>query len=287
MKGNRFASDPAALHLRRTVTYILLIVLVFLCLFPFYILLVNATRAHPDIQKGFSFFPGRAFLINLRNVLGNDNLPVLSGIRNSLLISAGTAVLATYFSAMTAYGIHAYKFRLRNLAFGFILLVMVVPPQVSALGFIRQMAAMGLKNTFIPLIVPAIASPIVFFFMKQYLESALPLSIVEASRIDGANEFYTFNRIVVPILKPAFAVQAIFTFVGAWNNYFLPALLLDSKDRQTLPILIAQLRSADFLKFDMGQVYMLIAVAIIPVVIVYFILSKYIVQGVTLGSVKE
>ena len=114
----------------------------------------------------------------------------------------------------------------------------------------------------------------------------MPMEIVEAARIDGSGEFSTFNRIVLPILKPALAVQAIFTFVNTWNNYFTPALVLSSSGKKTLPILIAQLRSADFLKFDMGQVYMMVAIAILPVIAVYLCLSKFIVRGVALGGVK-
>ena len=127
----------------------------------------------------------------------------------------------------------------------------------------------------------------VFFFMKQYMESALPLAIVEAARIDGSSEFGTFNRIVLHIMKPAIAVQAIFTFVGAWNNYFTPALLLKEDSVKTLPILIATLRSADFTKFDMGKVYMMICLSILPVIVVYLCLSKFIIAGVAVGGVKE
>ena len=122
--------------------------------------------------------------------------------------------------------------------------------------------------------------------MYSYLQSSLPLSLVEAARIDGAGEFYTFNKIVLPIMKPALAVQAIFAFVSSWNNYFIPALVLDTADKKTLPILIAQLRSADFLKFDMGQVYVMIAFSIFPVIIVYILLSRFIVEGVSAGAVK-
>ena len=122
--------------------------------------------------------------------------------------------------------------------------------------------------------------------MKQYMEATLPLAIVEAARIDGSNEFYTFNHIVLPVMKPAIAVQGIFSFVQSWNNYFVPSLILKSSDHKTLPLLIAQLRNADFLKFDMGQVYMLITIAIVPVIIVYLLLSKFIIRGITLGSVK-
>src|SRR5699024_3779495 len=146
---------------------------------------------------------------------------------------------------------------------------------------------MKLNDTLWPLIIPSIASPAVFYFMYSYLQASLSLSIVEAARIDGCGEFAIFNRIVLPIMKPAIAVQAIFVFVGAWNNYFIPALIIDSKDKMTVPVLIATLRGADFMNFDMAKVYMMIVVAIIPIVIVYLLLSKYIIAGVTLGSVKE
>ena len=162
----------------------------------------------------------------------------------------------------------------------------MIPTQVSTLGFLNLIESFGLMDSFVPLIVPSIAAPIVFFFMKQYMESALPVEIVEAARIDGAGEFRTFNRIVIPIMKPALAVQGIFTFVGAWNNFFVPALVLRTATKRTLPILIAQMRNADFLRFDMGQVYMIVAIAIVPVMIIYLLMSKFIVRGVAVGSVK-
>ena len=165
-------------------------------------------------------------------------------------------------------------------------MIMMIPTQVTALGFLALIDKMGLDNSFIPLIVPAIASPITYFYMKQYLQSSMPLSIIEAARIDGAGEFKIFNTIVLPIIKPAIAVQAIFGFVASWNNYFTPALVLHSNEKKTLPLLIATLRSADYLKFDMGKVYMLILFSIMPVVVVYLILSRQIVEGVAVGSVK-
>ncbi len=274
------------LRIKRIVAYTFLGFLCFLCLFFFYVLLINSTHSHFEIQRGFSFLPGKSFMTNLKNVLADANIPILSGIKNSMIVSGLTALLAIYFSALTAFGIHAYDFKLKKAAFAFILLIMTMPTQVSALGFVRMVTNMNLDDTLIPLFLPSIASPTVFYFMIQYMKSNLPMEIIEASRIDGASEFGTFNRIVLPIIKPALAVQAIFTFVGAWNNYFVPALVITSAKKKTLPILIAQLRSADFLKFDMGQVYMLIAIAILPVIVVYLLLSKFIVAGVALGGVK-
>lgn len=274
------------LRLQRGICYLVLSLLVFLCLFFFYVLVINATRSHANIQKGFSFLPGKSFMINLKNVLGNKNLPVLSGIGNSFLVSGCSAALTTYFSAMTAYAIHAYEFKLKKVAFLFIMMVMMIPQQVTTLGFISLLGKMKLMDSLIPLVVPSIAAPVVFYFMKSYMESSLPLELVDAARIDGSGEYHTFNRIVLPIMKPAMAVQAIFAFVNSWNNYFVPALVIKSANKKTLPILIAQLRSADFLKFDMGQVYMLVAIAIVPVIIVYLFLSKFIIRGVAVGAVK-
>lgn len=271
--------------IRRGIAYVVLAVMSVLCLFWFYVLFVNATRTHSQIQSGFSFFPGTNFLKNWDSLI-HGSQPIASGMANSIIVSTLCAALSTYFSAMTAYAIHVYDFKLKKAMFTFILMIMMIPTQVTALGFIQLVDNMGLMNTFVPLVVPTIAAPATFYYMKQYMESALPLSIIEAARIDGSGEFRTFNEIIIPIMKPAIAVQAIFTFVTNWNNYFLPALILKEDKVKTLPILIAQLRSADWLKFDMGQVYMMIAFSIFPVIVVYLILSKYIVQGVAMGSVK-
>ncbi len=273
--------------LNKFIRYTVLILISILCLFSFYLLIVNSTRAHSQIQKGFSFTFGDFFSANLKNVLSNKELPVLRGIINSLLVSSLSALLATYFSILTAFSIQTYEFRFKKIAFTFIMMIMMVPNQVSALGFMSWMGKLNLMDSLIPLFLPAIASPIVFYYMFAYMQSNLPKATVEAARMDGASELRIFNQIVLPIMKPAIAVQAIFTFVNAWNNYFIPSLLIRSAEKKTLPILIAQLRSADYLKFDMGQVYMLIFLAIIPIVIVYILLSKYIVEGVALGSVKE
>lgn len=267
--------------------YVVLIFLSFLCLFFFYILIVNATRSHADLQKGFSAIPGSYFLENLKNVANDGSFPMFKGILNSLIVSTCSAALCTYFSSLTAYGLYAYDFRAKKAAFTFIMAILVMPTQVTAMGFLRLITNMRMYDSLLPLIIPSIASPAVFYFMYSYLQSSLPLSLVEAARIDGSGEFRTYNQIVLPVMKPAIAVQAIFTFVSSWNNYFVPALVIQSKDKMTVPILIATLRGADYMNFDMGKIYMMITVAIVPIIIVYLLLSKYIIAGVTLGGVKE
>lgn len=267
---------------RRMAAYVSLVIITVLCLFWFYILFINATRSNGELQRGFTLIPSSHLAENWSNLV-SGTLPIWNGLRNSLIVASSSAALCVYFSVMTAYAIHAYEFRLKKYIYPFILMI---PTQVTALGFVELVTNLKLVNTFIPLVVNTIASPVTFFYMKQYMESTLPLALIEAARIDGSGEFNTFNRIVMPMMKPAIAVQAIFSFVTSWNNYFVPALILKKDSVKTLPILIAQLRAADWLKFDMGQVYVMIAFSIFPVIVVYLILSRQIVQGVALGSVK-
>lgn len=280
-------STKAKNRLRVIVAHFVLITLSFMCLFFFYILIINATHSHAELQKGFSALPGGSLFDNLSKVANDGSFPMFHGILNSLIISGLTAAICTYFSALTAYGLYVYDFKLKKVAFAFILAILVMPTQVTSMGFLRLITNMGMYDSWLPLIIPSVASPAVFYFMYSYLESSLPISLVEAARIDGSNEFRTFNTIVLPIMKPAIAVQAIFTFVGSWNNYFIPALVIQTKSKMTLPILIATLRGADYMNFDMGKIYTMILVAIVPIIIVYLFLSKYIIAGVTLGGVKE
>lgn len=279
--------DKTASRIRSIVAHVVLIILSFMCLFFFYVLIVNASHSHAELQKGFSALPGKYFWKNLMNVANDGSFPMFRGILNSIIVSRCSAVLCTYFSSLTAYGLYAYDFKARNVAFTFIMAILVMPTQVTAMGFLRLITKMGLYDSLLPLIIPSVASPAVFYFMYSYLQSSLPMSLVEAARIDGSGEFRTFNSIVLPIMKPAIAVQAIFTFVGSWNNYFVPALVIQSKSKMTVPILIATLRGADYMNFDMGKIYMMITVAIVPIIIVYLLLSKFIIAGVTLGGVKE
>ena len=276
----------AQLTVLRILVYAILVFLSILCLFSFVMLFINASRSNGQLQAGFTLIPGGHMLENFRNAWTDSSINIPRGLLNSFIVAACTAVLTTYFSALTAYGFQAYDFRGKKFLFGFIMAIMVIPTQVSASGFVQICYKFGLTNNYWVLILPGVAAPIVFFYIKQYMESNLPMEIVDAARVDGCGEFRTFNFIILPMLKPALAVQLIFSFVQSWNNYFLPSLLLTKAEMKTVPIMIAQLRSADYSKFDMGKVYMFILLAILPVLVVYIILSKSIIKGVTAGSVK-
>jgi len=275
-----------SLIISRILAYGFVFFLCFLCLFCFILLILMASKSNSQMQGAFDFRWGGHFLENLNNAWNDFSINIPVGMVNSFVVAMSSSIITTYFSALTAYGIHVYNFRLKNVIFTFIMAIMMIPSQVSAVGFIQLAYKFGLTNKLWLLVVPSIAAPVVFFYMKQYLESVLPLEMVEAARIDGSNEFRIFNEIVLPIMKPAIAVQMIFSFVSSWNNFFMPGLLLTKDKYKTVPIMIANLRSADYSKFDQGKVFMFILLAILPVMIVYTILSKSIIKGVTSGSVK-
>ena len=225
-KGNK-----TGLFIARLVSYIFLVFVTILSLFSFYLLIVNASRSNLELQTGFSALPKDYFFTNFGTAWNDTNLFFLpQGMLNSFIVAALTCIFTTYFSAMTAYGVCVYDFKGRNVIHKAIILIMMIPTQVGALGFVQLVNNLGLTNTYWPLIVPAIAAPATYFYMKQYIDSTLPLEIVEAARVDGSNEFRTYNFICLPILKPALAVQMIFAFVASWNNYFTPALILNKKE---------------------------------------------------------
>lgn len=273
----------------RIISYSFLILLSAFCIFFFYLLLINTTKSNNQLQAGkISLIPSTSFFTNLKNLFTSfrGEFNALSGFFNSLVIAGFSSILTCYFSALTAYGIFAYNFKGKKIMETFILAIMMIPTQLSSVGFFQLACKMNLKNELWVLIIPAIASPACFFYMIQYLRATLPKDLIEASRIDGSNEFMTFNRIVIPIMKPAIAVQFIFSFVASWNNLYMPSLLLTDPNKKTLPVMINALQHTSWGSLDLGCVYMAIFLSILPVVIVYLILSKFIIKGVTAGSVK-
>ena len=276
---------------KSSLIYVVLILLTLVCLIPLWILFVNATRSHYQIISGVTLMPSSHLFENIKT-LRTDNLyhffNPLRGVLNSLIIAGGCAALTVFFSGLTAYGLVVYDFKLKGPAFVFILAVMMVPTQVTAVGFMNLLIQMNLLDSYIPLIIPAIAAPAIVFFMRQYMLSSFPLDIIEAARIDGSNEFRTFLTISIPMMKPAFAVQAIFAFIQKWNDYYTQSIVLVSgkKEQLTMPMMVQKVISIDRSP-DSGANYAAIFLSIVPVVVIYIILSKFIIGGVAAGGVKE
>lgn len=281
-------SYSASLKYRTLVRTIICILFCVIALGPFLLLVMNATRSSDAIKSGISLIPSTHFLENWKNLMIKQNgmqITLQRAALNSITITVPGTILSVYFSSLTAYGIFVYDFKLKKLAWAFIMAIMMVPSQISIIGFYRFMLDLKLVDTYIPLIIPTIATPAVVFFMKQYMESTLSIEMIEAARIDGSGELHTFNRIIMPIMKPAVATQAIFQFIAQWNNLFTPTIMLTSDSKKTLPMFV-QLLSSNQFRTDYGVVYVGLFVTIIPLIVVYLILSKYIVAGVALGGVK-
>ncbi len=265
--------------------YAVCILLTVLSIMPFLIMVVNATRSTTEIQQhAISFLPSTHLLSNFQILTGKSFNP-MRGFLNSMIISVGSTACAVYFSTMTAFALVVYSWRLRQPFFTFIMAIMMIPSQVVSIGFYQFIYQIHMTNNFLALILPSIAAPTMVFFMRQYMLATLPLDIINSARIDGSKEWYTFNHIVLPIMKPAIATQAIFSFVNSWNNLFLPLILLTRQEKYTMPIMVSLLKG-DIYKTEYGAIYMGLTLTVLPLFIVYFMLSKYIIAGVALGGVK-
>lgn len=285
-KERKLHGEKARLNAYRVLVYTFLILLTIVCLFPFYVLLVNCSWSSPDIMKGFHWWFGKYFADNWKNLFSNPNLPLTNAVWNSIWIAFVNAFLTVYFSALTAYATHVYRFKGRKFVETFIIAIMMIPTQVSAMGLVMFCIENGLTDNYWVIVLSSIASPVTYFFMKQYLESVLPFEVIEAARVDGTSELGIFHRQVLPIIKPALAIQFIFAYVANWNNFFTPSMLINNQKMKTIPLLIAQLSASSPDTFDKGQIYMLMTIAVFPVVIVYLIFSKAIIKNLTAGSVK-
>ena len=257
----------SGIHIAKVVIFIICCFLAVLSVMPFVIMLVNSTRSTTEIQQhAVSLIPSNYLFKNLSILLGKTFKPAV-GFMNSMIISVCSTALATYFSTLTAYGLVVYDWKLKNAYFSFIMAIMMIPAQITMIGFYQMVYKIHMTNHLSMLILPAIASPSMVFFMRQYMKPALS------------------NRIALPIMKPAIATQAIFSFVSSWNRLFEPLILLTDQKKYTLPIMISLLRG-DIYKTEYGAVYLGLAMTALPLIIVYLALSKYIIAGVALGSVK-
>ena len=270
---------------QQLVIYGFMIVFGLVAVVPIWLMLINATRSTAQINEGISLFPSVYALANWK-ILTGRGFKLALGFKNSLTISMFVTLFSVYFSSLVAYGIHVYRFKGRQILWNLIMMLIMLPASLSFIGFVQFMSKAHLMNSYIPLIIPSIASAATVLFMKQYMDSVLSFELIEAARIDGAGEFGIFNGIILPVLKPALATQAIFAFVGSWNNFMTPFVLLSSTEKYTLPMLVQMLRG-DIYRTEYGGIYLGIAVSLIPIIIFYAFMSRYIISGLTMGSVKE
>ncbi len=286
----KLKSKSASIKAYSTLVYVVVIFFAILAVIPFWFMFMNATWDSFSIQSGIKLWPKipggiKQLITNWSSLQARASFSFPVGFLNSFIISTSATALTVYFSAMTAYGLSVYSFKGQKALFAVIVGVMMVPTAVNITGFYREMSAMHLLGTKWPLILPAIAAPSTVFFIKQYLDTSLSKEIIEASRIDGAGEFFTFNRICLPIMVPALATQGIFSFLGSWNNFFAPSILLSKNEDKTIPLMVAQLYGDRYV--DYGMIYTGLSASVFPIIVVYIFLQRYIISGVSAGGVKE
>lgn len=269
----------------KTLLYVFLIFLAVLCFTPFWLMIVNATRTGNEIMTRFSLWPGSSLANNWKLVADNMNLG--RGFLNSLFLAICNTVLVSYFSALTAYGLAFYKFRGAKALFTTLLVFMMVPSQLSLLGFYDLCNKLGMIDSYWPLILPSIASPATVFFLRQYILSVMPRSVLEAPRVDGAGEWKIFHKIALPIMAPGIATMAIGSFIGSWNSYLIPMMLINTPAKRPLPVMVAELSAVRDITTNLGATYLVVAVSVVPIMIAFCFFSKYIISGISAGSVKE
>ncbi|MDR0539129.1 MAG: carbohydrate ABC transporter permease [Spirochaetaceae bacterium] len=262
-----------------------MIIITALAVVPIYVMLINATRSTEQINTGISLIPGGNLFYNW-NALTSRGFQIWQGFFNSAFIAVFSTLFTVYFSAMTAYGVHIYNFPGKKVLWTAILIIMMLPASLAFIGFYQFMSKLHLLDNYIPLIIPSICTASTVMFIRQYMQSILSKELIEAARIDGAGEIRIFNTIVLPVLTPALSAQAIFAFVASWNNFFTPFVLISTQKKYTLPMLVQALRG-DIYRTEYGGIYLGIAVSIVPILIFYAFMSRFIISGVASGGVKE
>ena len=272
-------------NIMRVLVYILLFILLAVTIVPIWLLIVNATRSTSEIQQGISILPS-TYLLDNYNILLGRGLNMVRGFSNSLFVAVASTIITVYFSLLTAYGIVVYNFKGKQFFSNFIVLLVLIPMQLSIIGFYQYMSRLGLTDNYASLILPLIANAGGVFFGKQYLESMVIHDLIDAARIDGASELGIFHRVMIPIAAPGAATMGIFAFVASWNNFFNAFILISSIEKYTLPMLVRTL-SGDVYRTEYGAIYLGLAITIVPIIIIYALFSRYIVSGIAMGAVKE
>ncbi len=261
---------------------VFLILLALLCAVPFLVVFVNSTHSSMDIVTGFNLIPGDSLSENYETM--QSLVDIWRGFFNSIVITIPYTILTGYFGAMVAYGFAKYNFRYKNILYALVLASMMVPTQLSIIGFYKLCLKLHMTNSYWPFIIPGIANATSVFFLRGMIEQSISDSMIEAPRMEGCSEFGIFNRIVLPCIMPGVATMCIFNFVASWNAYMGPLIILQKKEFYTMPVMISMIKGLYVTNY--GAMYLAITISVIPIMIVFAFFSRYIIDGLTAGSEK-
>lgn len=277
---------------------VVLTILAVLFTFPLYWIITGAFKTPAEINATSPvWFPSQWVMTNFQKLFSKQSAPVfelgkLSGpevaasirwLLNTVFMAVAAMALTCITAAMAGYALAKKRFRGRILLFSLIVAAMALPKQVILIPLLREMSSLGLYNTIWAVIFPTVGWPFGVFLMKQFSEG-VPTEMLEAARIDGANEAKTFIQIVLPMVKPGIGALAIFTFINSWNDYFMQLIMLSSKNNLTISLGIAKLQAEN--ATDFGLIMAGASLASIPILMVFLLFQKYFTRGIAMGAVK-
>lgn len=263
--------------------YTVLTIVALLTIFPFYWMIIASThRSATILTIPPPMLPGDSLLVNYNELLAG--LPFFRSMFNSVFVGLVTTVLVLFFCSLGGYAFAKFRFPGRDKLFAFMLATMMIPSILGIIPSFMLMRWLGWLDTYLPLIVPGVANAFGIFWMRQYIAGAIPTDLMDAARIDGAHEFRIYWNIVLPVVTPALAALAIFTFMGKWNEFFWPLIILTDPNKYTLPVALATLQN--LYGQEIGVQMLGATMAILPVMIVFLLSARRFMAGLTAGAIK-
>ena len=279
-KDNLVIQTKIKRFISRGLIYLFAILVAVVAFYPFFVMIISSTHDNYNIVARINILPGTHLKENFERL--TQNIDLYRGIINSLILAAAVTIIQNYFTMMAAYAFSKYNFKGKNFLFSVVLVAMMLPGQLGIIGFYKEIQALKLLNSYFTLIVPTIANCFAVFFYKQYIDGALPNELIEAAIMDGCGELTIYHKLVLPLVIPALVTQGVMTFIGTWNSYLTPLIVLNDKKKFTLPLMIATV--SDATHADYGAQYVGMLVSIIPMVIVFCFASKIIMEKISIGA---
>jgi multiple sugar transport system permease protein len=264
--------------------YIILILGLIATLLPFFYIIVSSLKTEAELrQTPPDFFSKEPSLKHYITILTDEKIPLAQNLGNSIFVSLMRVMITLFTSSYAGYIFAKYHFKGKNLAFGVILIQIMIPFQVVMIPNYLLVVKLGLIDSLWALIVPAFVDAFGIFMMKQFIE-ALPTEMMDAARIDGASEFGIYSRIVLPQMGPPLASLGIFTFMSTWNDYLWPLIVLTSPEKRTIPLLVVWFQTQHV--SNQGLVLAASILTLLPIFVVYIFLQRWIVDQATSSAFK-
>jgi multiple sugar transport system permease protein len=264
--------------------YAILILGLVATLLPFFYIMVSSLKTDVELRKTPpDFFPQQPTLKHYLTILTDENIPIERNVANSVIVSLARVMITLFTSSFAGYIFAKYHFRGKNLAFGVILIQIMIPFQVVMIPNYLLVVSFGLIDSLWALIIPTMVDAYGIFMMKQFIES-MPAELMDAARIDGASEFGIYSRIILPQIGPPLASLGIFTFMATWNDYLWPLIVLTSPENRTIPLLLVWFQTQH--TSNQGLVLAASILTLLPIFFVYIFLQRWIVDQATHSAFK-